>query len=100
MGLVDKANIRIKVVQSPMIMRIDVLPTQLKEAIIKRYQEHISWLDDQAQSDDFNSILRYMNADNKSDLLSKFVKRVRNIDHIRNENVIDAIPELASIFED
>lgn len=96
-GLIKPQDFNMNVLQGPSWYRIDVAPTDYKQMIREQYQEHLEWLqplDHLARASmGFKSALNFLNNDN-SKWLSDFWKKTRALDKIRNQNVLDSIPEL------
>jgi hypothetical protein len=46
----------------------------------------------------FKSAVSFMCADDKTDLIPKFWDRTNKLDSIRNENILDIIPELKALI--
>jgi hypothetical protein len=79
------------------------LPHQYKVDIQEAYLEHIDWLKPQDHlkraTTGFESAINFMMADDKSNLIPKFKEKTAQLDTIRNENILDAIPELGYLYE-
>jgi hypothetical protein len=44
------------------------------------------------------SCIQYMNSEDRTDLIPKFLDDTNKLDNLRNEKCLDAFPELKSIF--
>ena len=103
---VNKGNIRpqdlnVNILQDPAYLRIDLATTEYKERINVRYQEHLAWLRPQDSLQratvGFESAINFMMATDNSQLIPKFWTKTNELDLIRNENILDAIPELRAL---
>jgi hypothetical protein len=69
--------------------------------LIERYQTHLEWLRPQdplqRATVGFESAINFLTATDNSALVSKFWSKTNELDTIRNENILDAIPELAAL---
>jgi organic radical activating enzyme len=101
-GFLKPQDLNINILQDPEYFRIDVLPQQYKIDIQEAYLEHIAWLKPQDKltraTIGFESAIKFMMGDDKSHLLPKFFDRTAKLDIIRNENIVDAIPELGFLY--
>jgi hypothetical protein len=64
------------------------------------YKKHLEWLRPQDKLNratvGFESALQYLKTDN-THLLEKFWQKTNQLDGIRNENILDVIPELGAL---
>jgi organic radical activating enzyme len=102
-GFIKPQDLMLNLLQDPVYYRIDVFPFQYKVDVQEKFIEHISWLKPQDKltraTVGFESAINFMMADDKSDLLPKFKTQTAHLDRIRNENILDAIPELGYLYE-
>ena len=102
-GFIKPQDLMLNLLQDPIYYRIDVLPFQYKVDVQEKFIEHIAWLKPQDRltraTVGFESAVKFMMADDKSNLLLNFKNQTAHLDRIRNENVLDAIPELGSLYE-
>jgi organic radical activating enzyme len=102
-GFLKPQDLNINILQDPPHYRIDALPFQYKVDVQEKYLEHIDWLKPQDQlkraTTGFESAIKFMMGDDKSNLLPKFKEKTAQLDRIRNENILDAIPELGYLYE-
>ena len=100
-GLIKPQDFNMNVLQGPSWYRIDVAHSNYKHMIHERYQEHLEWLQPldrlERASVGFKSALNFLDNDN-SKWLSEFWKKTRALDKIRNQNVLDSIPELKELL--
>jgi hypothetical protein len=82
-------------------LRIDIAPVAYKQQLQEIYNEHIEWLRPQdplqRATVGFESAINFMMATDNSHLLPKFWDKTRELDVIRNENVLTVIPELEAV---
>lgn len=102
-GFLKPQDCNINILQDPPHYRIDVLPHQYKIDIQETYLEHIAWLKPQDKltraTIGFESAIKFMMSDDKSYFLQKFKEKTAQLDAIRYENILDAIPELRYLYE-
>lgn len=102
-GFLKPQDLNVNILQDPAYYRIDLLPVALKEKIKDQYMEHIEWLRPRDQLNratvGFESAIKFMMAEDKSKLLPIFWNRTNKLDKIRNENILDSIPELGVLRE-
>jgi len=102
-GFLKPQDLNINILQDPMHYRIDALPFQYKVDVQELYLEHIEWLKPQDKlnraTTGFESAIKFMMSDDKSHLLPQFKSKTAQLDTIRNENILDAIPELGYLYE-
>ena len=100
-GLIKPQDLNVNILQDPAYLRIDIAPTDYKQKLVKRYQEHLEWLRPQdplqRATVGFESAIRFLQATDNTGLIPKFWKKTCELDDIRNENVLDTIPELAAL---
>jgi len=102
-GFLKPQDLNINILQDPPHYRIDILPHQYKVDIQELYLEHIDWLKPQDHlkraTTGFESAIKFMMADDKSKLIPKFIEKTIQLDKIRNENILEYIPEMRYIYE-
>ena len=100
-GLIKPQDLNVNILQDPAYLRIDIAPKDYKQKLVKRYQEHLEWLRPrdplQRATVGFESAIRFLQATDNTGLIPKFWKKTCELDDIRNENVLDTIPELAAL---
>jgi len=101
-GFIEAKDMNVNILQGPSEYRIDILPQHLKEKIQKDFEDHIVWLRDkdiiQRATGGFEGAIRFMMANDNSHKLPDFWETVNELDRVREEKLIDVIPELASIL--
>ena len=100
-GLIHARDFNINSLVDPSYYRIDILPPAYKQSIEKKYNDHLAWLlpqdDQQRASNGFQSAIKFMNATDNSHQIDVFWKKTRELDAIRNENILDIMPEFSNI---
>lgn len=101
-GLIGIDEIALNYVFEPKYYKVDVAPAAMKEKIQLKYLDHIKWLENTGASEitinEFKKCLSFVNGQDNSYLLDQLRKHTKELDNIRNENVIDIFPELNDIF--
>jgi len=104
MGLIRPQDININILQDPLHYRIDIAPTDMKSELKQSWQSHLEWLADkdplQRASNGFRSAIAYMDATDNSHLIPLFWNKTHELDKIRNEKLLDYLPELARLKHD
>jgi radical SAM protein with 4Fe4S-binding SPASM domain len=97
-GYILAQDLNINILQDPTYLRIDIAPQEYKEEIKARYLDHLEWLKPHDRlnraSVGFESAINFMMVTDNSHLISKFWDKTNQLDAIRNENILDVIPEL------
>jgi len=100
-GLIRPQDLNVNILQDPAHLRIDIAPPKYKQQLIKRYQDHLEWLRPQdplqRATVGFESAINFLQATDNSKLIPKFWSKTRELDQIRNENILDVIPELEAL---
>ena len=97
-GLLKPQDLNVNILQDPAYLRIDIAPQAYKDQIEQKYRDHLEWLRPLDQLNratvGFESALQYMNSTDNTALIEKFWQKTNQLDSIRKENILDAIPEL------
>lgn len=100
-GLIKPQDLNVNILQDPSHFRIDIAPAEYKEQINAKYQDHLDWLRPldplQRATVGFESAINYMLATDNTQLISKFWAKTTELDAIRNENILEVIPELQAL---
>lgn len=100
-GLIRAQDLNVNILQDPAHYRIDIAPAEYKQVLTALYQNHISWLRDQdplnRATTGFESAITFMNATDNTALIPKFWEKTRQLDEIRNESLLDIVPELQAL---
>ena len=100
-GYIQPKDLNVNILQDGAHFRVDIATAEYKQRIIKLYEEHLEWLRPldslQRATTGFESAIKYIQATDNTHLLPKFWENIKRMDAIRDENVLDAIPELAAL---
>lgn len=97
-GLIRAQDLNVNILQDPPHLRIDIATAEYKEKLNVKYQNHLDWLRPldhlQRATVGFESAINYMLATDNSHLITSFWGKTNELDNIRNENILEVIPEL------
>jgi hypothetical protein len=100
-GFIDAKDFNLNILQGPREYRIDLLPQAIKLEFKQQFEEHVEWLRSrdtiQRAVGGFEGAVKFMMATDNTALLPKFWKNMQDLDRIRNESILDSIPELAAL---
>jgi radical SAM protein with 4Fe4S-binding SPASM domain len=100
-GLIEPKDLNINILTDPEFYRLDIAPSSYKQEIERKYRTHLAWLTPKDSlrraSNGFESAIAFMNAQNNSQLLEMFWNKTIQMDKIRNESLLEAIPELSAL---
>jgi MoaA/NifB/PqqE/SkfB family radical SAM enzyme len=98
LGLIQPQDLNVNILQDPAYLRIDMATPLYKQQLSAKYSAHLTWLRDQdplqRATVGFESAVNFMMATDNSHLLPKFWSKTRELDAIRGEDLLVAIPEL------
>lgn len=101
-GLIRAQDLNVNILQDPAHYRIDIAPKEFKERLSEKYLDHIMWLRDKDPLNratvGFESAITFMNATDNSHLIPEFWNKNNELDAIRNEKLLDVIPELGVLL--
>ena len=101
LGLLTPADWNINILQGPDRDRIDVLPQHYKDLARDKINEHIKWLEPQDHLKravtGYESMINFMDQDDKSHLLKEFFRVNDMTDAYRDEKFEDVFPEYAQL---
>lgn len=92
---------------TPTFLSIQALPKEDKEKIRQDFLNFKEWLVERIDSSfwsnpvgwqKWDSILNYMDMQDRSELLPSFKQYIKNLDHIRNTKAATVFPELSHLF--
>ena len=100
-GLLKPQDLNVNILQDPAYLRIDIAPTEYKQQIQSKYEQHLEWLRPLDQLNratvGFESAITFMNSTDNTQLLDTFWRKTHELDSIRREHVLDILPELRAI---
>jgi sulfatase maturation enzyme AslB (radical SAM superfamily) len=102
-GLLKPQDFNFNLLQYPYGQRIDLLPGSFKQKVKEKYEKHIEWLRPldhlTRATKGLEAGLDYMmRRDNFKDI-QQFKDSMKRIDDIRDENILEAFPELTELYE-
>lgn len=96
-GYIRPQDLNVNILQDPKWLRIDIAPEHYKEKLRTKFKEHLEWLRPLDKLNratvGFESALNFLENDN-TEYLPEFWERMAKLDKIRNENMLEIIPEL------
>ena len=94
---------------SPKYYNVKVLPQYLKDQVAEHYQEHKDWIlttdfSDKVK-DNFIKVLTgiekfMMSEDYSEEWLDHFIDQTAKLDEVRNQNILDIVPQYAKLFNE
>jgi sulfatase maturation enzyme AslB (radical SAM superfamily) len=100
-GLLRAQDLNVNILQDPVHYRIDIAPLEYKAQLEEKYRRHLDWLSDQdplqRATQGFESAITFMMATDNTHLIDTFWRKTHELDVIRNENILDTIPELQAL---
>ena len=100
-GLIRPQDWNVNILLDPSFYRIDIATAEYKKIIQNKLKEHIEWLRPQDQlgraTQGYESAINFLMATDNSNLLTKFWDNTNQLDSIRQENILDSIPELQAL---
>lgn len=97
-GLIKPQDFNVNILTDPTHYRIDIAPENYKALIKQKYQEHLAWLSPKDSlrraSNGYESAINFMLSNDNTNLIEQFWKKTNQLDSIRNENILDVIPEI------
>ena len=80
---------------TPLFYSIKILPSYIKEQINDKYNSFDLGLDYKERS---SAVLNYMNSEDNSHMLGKFIKVTKRLDEIRNQSILSIVPQYKELF--
>ena len=100
-GLIRPQDLNVNILQDPVYYRIDIAPMEYKQQLKEKYIKHIDWLKDYDHlgraTQGFKSAVNFMFATDNTQLIDTFWRKTNELDDIRNERILDIIPELVAL---
>ena len=101
-GFIRPKDFNLNILQGPKEYRIDILPQDIKQEFKAQFEQHIAWLAPQdplqRATGGFESAIKFMMAQDRSDLLPEFWETASDLDWSRDERIVQVIPELREIL--
>jgi len=101
-GLLKPQDLNVNILQDPVHYRIDIAPAEYKSELGEKFYDHLQWLEKVGDplgraTQGFESAVQFMQATDNSHLLNQFWNKTQELDSIRNENILNIIPELQAL---
>lgn len=100
-GFIRAQDLNVNILQDPPHYRIDIATENYKQQLKNKFQEHLEWLRPQDHlqraSVGFESAIKFMELADNSNLIDQFWQKTYQLDSIRNENILEVIPELKAL---
>jgi hypothetical protein len=101
-GYIGAQDLNVNILQDPSYYRIDIAPIAYKQLLCQRFEDHLSWLRPQdplqRATVGFESAIKFLDGTDNSALLDKFWAKTKELDTIREENILDTIPEIRNLL--
>ena len=102
LGLIKPKDFNFNICQGPDWYRIDTLPKDFKENVVKpAYERHLEWLEPldplQRATNGYKSAINFMMAEDKSSHWPRFKHEIEKLDKLRGEDFWATFPELSSL---
>ena len=100
-GLIQAQDLNVNILQDPVHYRIDIAPIEYKNQLQEKIENHLAWLRPldklQRATVGFESAINFMRSTDNTSLVQKFWSKTTELDQIRNENILEVIPELKAL---
>jgi MoaA/NifB/PqqE/SkfB family radical SAM enzyme len=101
-GLIDPNNFSLNWLQEPSYYRVDIATKAYKEIVKEKIQSHCQWLSNYTGTESviarYQALVNFMFEEDRSHLIPKFWEKTNQLDAIRNEKLLDVIPELKALL--
>jgi len=100
-GFIRAQDINVNLLQFPTHYRIDIATPEYKKQICDDFEKHLEWLRPldplRRATVGFESAINFIKSTDNSDLIPTFWSKTYVLDKLRNENILDVIPELRAL---
>ena len=100
-GFIRASDLNVNILQDRPCFRIDIATKEYKQKIRMAYEEHLEWLKPidnlNRATTGFTSAINFLMAKDNTALIPQFWKDTQVLDDLRNEYILDAIPELEAL---
>jgi len=100
-GFISAQDVNINILMDPKHFRIDIATADYKQKIKEKFEQHIEWLKPldrlQRATVGYESAIKFMYATDNTHLIDQFWTKTKQLDQIRNENILSVIPELENL---
>jgi hypothetical protein len=102
-GLIRPQDLNVNILQDPAHYRIDIAPPDYKAHLSSVYWSHLEWLKTVGDplgraTQGFESAVKFMMATDNTHLIDTFWRKTYELDNLRQERVLDVIPELRALL--
>ena len=101
-GLIQAQDLNVNILQDPAYYRIDIAPIKYKQRIRIKFEEHLEWLRSQDSlhraTVGYESAIKFMMANDNTNLLDTFWRHTYQLDELRNEKILQSVPELEALL--
>lgn len=101
-GLIRPQDLNVNILQDPAYYRIDIAPMKYKQRLRVKFEEHLEWLRNQdplqRATVGFESAVNFMMATDNTHLIDTFWRKTHELDTIRNEKILEILPELEALL--
>lgn len=101
LGLLKPQDLNVNILQDPAHYRIDIATPEFKQHIRQKYHEHLAWLQPLDPLNramvGFKAAIDFMMTTDNTHLLDTFWARAYQLDKLRNQNILEVLPELAEL---
>jgi sulfatase maturation enzyme AslB (radical SAM superfamily) len=102
-GLIRPQDLNVNILQDPVHYRIDIAPADYKTHLSSVYWSHLEWLKIVGDplgraTQGFESAVKFMMATDNTHLIDTFWRKTHELDNLRQERVLDIIPELRALL--
>jgi MoaA/NifB/PqqE/SkfB family radical SAM enzyme len=100
-GLIQAQDLNVNILQDPLHYRIDVATQPMKLELSAMWKDHLDWLEPQDSlkraTNGFKSAISFLNNIDNSHMIPVFWAKTNELDAIRNERLLDHVPELKAL---
>ena len=100
-GFILHQDFNVNILQDPAHYRLDIAPIEYKLNLKQKFEQHLDWLEPndklQRATQGWRSAINFMMAKDNQQLIPKFWQVTSQLDGIRNEKLLDIIPELENL---
>jgi len=100
-GFILPQDFNVNILMDPSHYRIDIATVDYKDRIKEKFEQHLEWLRPMDRlhraTVGFESAIKFMYATDNTQLIDQFWLKTKQLDEIRNENILKIIPELADL---
>jgi sulfatase maturation enzyme AslB (radical SAM superfamily) len=101
-GLIRPQDFQINLVQEPEYYRIDIATPEYKDLVKKKILQHCEWLMHFPETEEiyerYISTMSFMLATDNTQYIPEFWKKTKQLDQIRNESILEILPELTPLI--